>query len=157
MATITKKHTRTRQFGSAPYGNLTALFYQLESNAAGAVIPSDVATAAQIADVIDLGEIPANARLVDSFIRVSNAFTALATASLGFKASDGVSDATVPDDAAYFGAAIAINAAGTYRNSTSKAIVAPRKNSRLILTLAGAALAEVGLADIVLLVELGGK
>lgn len=157
MATMTKKQFRARQFGGvSPVGNLTVLPFQLVTNAAGGVTPADVETALQIGDVVDLGPLPAGMRLDDSFMRISTALTASVTGSLGFKYADGVDDAKVPQDAAYFGAGLVLNAAATLRNATSKAIVTLPKEARLILTMAGAANAKASKVDIRIIGELCG-
>lgn len=157
MATMTKKQFRARQFGGvSPNGNLTILPFQLVTNAAGGVTPADVETALQIGDVVDLGPLPPGMRLDDSFIRISTGLTASVTGSLGFKYADGVDSAAVPQDAAYFGAGIALNTAATLRNVTTKAVVTLPKEARLILTIAGAANAKASKVDIAIIGELTG-
>lgn len=155
MATITKTHLRPRQFGNTPYGNLAALHYSLATLANGAASPSDLATAIQIADVVDLGELPDGMSLIDMKAVISTAFTALLTASLGFKYSDGVDHAVVPQDAAYFGAGLVLNATGTLRAATAKQPIKLPKPARLILTIAGAANAKIARVDFFIFGEIG--
>ena len=60
MAKITRKTSAQLQHGgAAPYGNVTALYYQVATNASGAVLESDSSAAVASGDVIDLGPIPA--------------------------------------------------------------------------------------------------
>jgi len=103
MAKITRNTASDRQFGSAPYGNLTALSYKLVTNASGAAIDSDSTAAIASGDVVDLGPIPAGLRLDDVMITVSTAMTASVTGKLGFAYSDGVDSTLVPQNDAYFG------------------------------------------------------
>lgn len=147
MATITKKQFRARQYAQSA-GNLSVLAFLAITAASGALAESDSAAAVAAGDVLDLGPLPAGMRLDDSITRVSTAWTAAVTGSLGFKYEDGVDDATVPQDAAYFGAGIALNAAGLYRASGGKAPVTLPKPARLILTIAGAANAKASRTDI---------
>ncbi len=150
MATITKnKVLNQTQFGGTPYGNVTALAYNLTTNAVGAFVDSDVATGIALGDVVRLGVLPAGLKLQDSQVIVSDAFTALVTGSLGFAYVDGVDSTAVPQDAAYFGTGLVLNATGRLRNATVKAPVTLPKDAYLILTTAGAANAAAGVADVI--------
>ena len=67
MATITKTQKDPRvSLGSTPWGNLTALRYLVQTNAAGAVLGSDSSAAIAANDVIRVGPLPAGFRLIDS-------------------------------------------------------------------------------------------
>lgn len=156
MANIKKKDGRYGQFGGfSPFGNLTALTFILATNAAGAVLESDSTTAVKIGDVIDLGELPEGMRLEDAQVFVSTGMTALVTGSLGFKYSDGVNDAAVPQDPAHFISAGDLATAGRLRATGSKLVTLP-KPARLILTVAGAANAKVSDIKVIVHGELKG-
>jgi hypothetical protein len=159
MATVKIKQFRTRQFGGAAgaYGNVTALPFRLTTNASGAAVDSDTAAAIGSGDKVVLGTLPAGMRLDDSIIVASVAMTALVTGSLGFEYADGVDDAAVPQDAAYFGSGIVLSTAARLRNASSKAIVTLPKTANLILTTAGAANAKASQLDIVVQGELTGQ
>jgi hypothetical protein len=79
---------------------------------------------------------------------VSDAFTALVTANLGFAYVDGVDSAAVPQSATYFGSGLVLNAVGRLRNATTNAPITLPKDAYLIATTAGAANAVVGVADV---------
>ena len=152
MATVTKNKARklpSPQFDGVPYGNATKLHYTFATNASGVMVDSDLVTAVQIADKVVLGVIPAGTKLIDALAIVSDAFTALATADIGFEYVDGVDSAAVPQDADYFHTAAALSAQG--RLPADNAAVAPvvlPKDAFVILTLAGAALDAAGQVDI---------
>ncbi len=149
MATITKKKILNQsQFGGVPYGNKTVQQYTLATNAVGAFIESDVATGIALGDVVRLGVLPAGMKIYDSLVIVSDAFTALVTANLGFAYVDGVDSAAVPQSATYFGSALVLNAVGRLRNATTNAPITLPKDAYLIATTAGAANAVVGVADV---------
>jgi len=136
MAIVTLKNPRHRQFGGfTPYGNVTTLPFELKTNATGAAISSDSGDPIAAADVVDLGPLPAGMRLDDASIFVTVGMTATITGSLGFKYEDGVDDAAVPQDAAYFGTGIDLAAAGRKRATGAKLVTLP-KPARLILTTA---------------------
>lgn len=156
MATIKKKPSGYGQFGGfSPYGNVTALAFFLATNASGAVIDSDTAAAVASGDVVDLGELPEGMRLDDASILVTTGMTASVTGSLGFKYADGVDDATVPQDAAYFVSAGNINTVGRIRANTGKLVTLP-KAARLILTTGGAANAKASDIKVIVSGELTG-
>jgi len=151
MAAMPKKKVLNQAtFGGTPYGNTSVLPFNLTTNAVGAFVDSDVATGIALGDVVRLGVLPAGFRLQDSTVIVSDAFTALMTGSLGFAYVDGVDSAAVPQDAAYFGTGLVLNATGRLRNATVKAPVTLPKDAYLILTTAGAACNAVGVADILI-------
>lgn len=151
MATITKTAKDSRvSLGSTPWGNFTALPYKLQTSATGAVLGSDSTAAVASGDKIRVGLIPAGFRLVDSDVIVSDAFTAAVTANVGFEYADGVDDSSAPQSATYFGAALAVNATGRLRNTTTNAPVVLQKDAWLIVTTGGAAHNTAAIADIVL-------
>lgn len=140
MATITRKGLKQEAtFGTAPYGNATTLEFPLTTNASGAAVNADSTDAIASGDKVRIGIIPAGFRLHDSLAIVSTAFTASVTGSFGFEYVDGVDDAAVPQDADYFGAAVAINTAGRYAasNTAVKPVTLP-KEAYLTLTTGGA-------------------
>lgn len=156
MAKITRKTAAARQFGSAPYGNLTALYYQVATNATGAVIESDSTSAVASGDVIDLGPIPAGIRLDDVLVTVSTAMSASVTGKLGFAYADGVDVAATPQNDAYFFAATSLASAAIIRKTATTAPIVLPKEARLILTTGGAANAKASLIDVRLVGELTG-
>ena len=148
MATVTRKKVlNQRQFGGVPYGNRTVLDYNLTTNAAGAMADSDQATALIVADVVRLGVLPAGFRMDDSQLIISDAFTASVTCSLGFAYVDGVDSAAVPQSATYFGTALSLATAARLRNANTVAPITLPKDAYLIMTIAGANNAVVGVAD----------
>jgi hypothetical protein len=152
MATVTKKGVKNEQkFGGAPYGNATKLAYSFETNSSGVYVNSDKTTAVASADVVIIGVIPGGTTLYDALFAISDAFTASATADIGFQYVDGVDDTDVPQDADYFDAALALDATGRTRaaNLAVRPVTLP-KDAYLILTIGGANLAAAGIIDIVL-------
>ena len=156
MAKITRNTASERQFGSAPYGNLSAFYYQVTTNATGAVIESDSTAAVASGDVIDLGPIPAGIRLDDVLITVSTAMSASVTGKLGFAYADGVDSAKVPQNDAFFGTGYSLSAAGVLRKTATTAPVVLPKEARLILTTGGAANAKASQIDVRIAGELTG-
>lgn len=151
MPTVSKLGIGIQQFGGfTPYGNLTTLRASLSTNAAGAALDSnDTATPLAIGTVVRLQTLPEGFVLEDAQMIVSDAFSANMTASLGFAYVDGVDDANVPQDAAYFGTGLALSATARLRCATAKAPVKLPKPAYLILTTAGAANAVVGVLDVI--------
>ena len=156
MATITKKHNPRTQVGATPWGNAHGLQFTLATVASGAAIGADSTAAIGSGDKVRLGVIPAGSTLLDSVVTVSTGFTALVTGDIGFEYVDGVDSTAVPQDADYFGAAIALNTAGVYRKATTTAPVTLPKDAWLIITTAGAANAKAARADVVLNVAAEG-
>ena len=157
MAKITRKTASQPQYGGfSPYGNLTALYYQVATNATGAVIESDSTAAVASGDVIDLGPIPAGMRLDDVLITVSTAMSASVTGKLGFAYADGVDSTAVPQNDAYFGTGYALSAAAVLRKTATTAPIRLPKEARLILTTGGAANAKASQIDVRIAGELTG-
>lgn len=159
MPTITKKNAHNLPdpgFGGVAYGNIMTLKFKFETNASGVFVDSDTDTAVQAADVVVLGVIPAGTRLMDMIAVCSDAFTATSTFDLGFQYKDGVDSALVPQDADYFGAAVAYNATGVFRKETVTPPVSLPKDAYLILTNNTAAQAAAGVIDIEIIGQIGG-
>lgn len=155
MAIVKVRQHRVRQFGNTPYGQYSAIKYGLTTGAAGFVNNAGLsAGTTAIGDVIVLGTLQQDQLLIDSMVIVKTAMTAAVVGSLGFRYSDGVDDATVPQDDAYFGTGLVLNATGLLRKATAKLVKLP-KEAELILTLAGAANAKVSDIDIFIFGELG--
>lgn len=151
MATVTKKNVKNlRSMGGVPYGNAWKNQFTFETNASGVFVDSNQATAIAIGDVVRIGVLPAGLAIHDSLSIVSDAFTALTTADVGFAYVDGVDSASVPQDAAYFNDNLVTNAVGVTRKTGTKAPVTLPKDAYLILTNAGAAHASAGVLDVII-------
>ena len=156
MATIKRKASRYGKFGGvSPYGNVTALVFSLATNATGQVADSDATAALAIGDVIDLGELPEGMRLDDAQALIITPMTASVTGKLGFKYSDGVDVSEVPQDDDYFLASTSLATAGRKRADGSTLVTLP-KPARLILTIAGAANAQISDIKFIVTGELTG-
>ena len=152
MSTVTKKQIRNDPFFTSDgCGNKSVAVYTLEVNASGVAVNSDLATALQIGDVVRIGVLPAGFKMIDALFITSDAFTALVTADIGFAYVDGVDSTVVPQDADYFGSAIALNTQGRYPadNVAVKPETLP-KDAYVTLTMAGAACAAAGRVDVVI-------
>ena len=150
MATIKKKFIGDKQFGGfTPYGNVTTLRALLETNAAGAVINSDTLTGIAVGDVVILEKLPEGFLLEDAQLIVSTGMTATATGSLGFIYVDGVNDAEVPQDAAYFGTGLNAATAARLRTTSAKAPVRLAKEAYLVWTQAVVANAKASRIDVI--------
>ena len=157
MATIKINQFRARQFGGAsPFGNLTTLPFKLETSATGAATNANSTAAIASGDKVVLGQLPAGMCLQDFLATVSTAFTAAVTANIGFEYADGLDSTEVPQNASYFGAAVALNTAGVYRKVTTTAPVILPKAANLILTTGGAANAKAARVDLFVIGELTG-
>lgn len=150
MATITKKRLQDANNFAAECGNSVVQTYSLASNSSGAAVGSDSTAAIGNGDKVRIGILPAGLRLDDALAIVSDAFTALVTADIGFEYMDGVDDTNVPQDADYFGAAFTLHTAGRYpaKNTAVRPAVLP-KPAWLIVTTGGAANAAVGVLDVI--------
>lgn len=156
MTTVTTKGIKNSQF-TYPAGNKTVIRGNFTTNAAGVAANSDLATAVQINDVVRIGFLPSGAELHDAQAIVSDAFTAVTTADIGFLYADGVDSTVVPQDAAYFFAALATSATGRTRSTVAKAPVRLPKDAFLVLTRKGAADASVGIVDVMVDTVLQGS
>jgi len=156
MATITKKSNPRINVGATPWGNAHGLQYTLQTASNGGAFGADTGVAIASGDKVRLGVIPAGSTLLDSVVTVSTGFTALVTGDIGFEYVDGVDSTAVPQDASYFGAAVALNTAGVYRKVTTTAPVFLPKAANLILTTGGAANANAARVDLFVIGELTG-
>lgn len=155
MSTVSIKGIKNSQF-TYPAGNKTVIKGNFTTGATGVAANSDLATAVQINDVVRMAFLPAGAELQDAQAIVSDAFTAVTTADIGFLYADGVDSAAVPQDAAYFFAALATSATGRTRSTVAKAPVRLPKDAFLVLTRKAAADASVGIIDVLVDVVLQG-
>ena len=152
MATITQSQSAHNNLGATPYGNLTALHFVLETNAAGAAINSNSTAAIAIGDVVRLGVLPAGFKLIDSQVVVQTGLTASVTGKLGFAYADGVDVAgAAAQDDDYFGAGLVLSAAARLRNATANSAVTLPKDAYLTLTTAGAANAKAACVEVTVL------
>lgn len=150
MATITKKTAYDRQMNGAPYGDVVALPYRMETNASGVLTGGDSTSAIADGDVVRLGKLPAGTKLLDHVATISDAFTASSTYKMGFAYVDGVDVTAVPQDDDYFTAAsTALSSVAVQRKATTTAPVTLPKDAYLILTNAGAAQAAAGIMDVI--------
>lgn len=151
MATITKLGLQdpANQLGASPYGNLSAFRYVLKTNASGAVVDGDSASAVGSGDTVKVGLLPAGFRLIDSEVIVKTGMTATITADMGFAYADGVDDAVVPQDDDYFGDGIDVAAAARLRNARPLSSVTLPKEAWLTLTTAVAANAKASELEII--------
>lgn len=150
MATVKLKGIGINQFGGVETeGNVTSYRATLETGATGAALNSNGAAALAIADKVVLQSLPAGMVLEDAQVIVSTAMTAAVTGSLGFEYADGVDSADVPQDAAYFGSGLVLNATGRIRTTSSKAPVRLAKTANLVLTLGGANNAKASRVDFI--------
>jgi len=148
MAIITKTQNTANNLGAAPWGNLSALHFVLDTNATGAAISSNSTAAIALGDVVRLGVMPAGFKLVDSQVVVQTGMSASVTGKLGFAYIDGTDVAAVPQDDDYFGAGLALSAAARLRNATTNAAVTLPKDAYLTLTTAGAANAKASRVEV---------
>lgn len=151
MATITQSQSAHNNLGVTPYGNLTALHFVLETNATGAAINSNSATAIALGDTVRLGVLPAGFKLVDSQVVVQTGMTAAVTGKLGFAYVDGVEGIAIQQDDDYFGAGLVLSAAARLRNVTTNSAVTLPKDAYLTLTTAGAANAKAARVEVTVL------
>ena len=148
MAIVTNKPKHRTQLGATPWGNLNALHFILQTGATGGALDADSNAPLAAGDKVRLGVLPAGSTLVESVAIVSAGLTATVKGDLGFEYVDGVDSAKVPQDAAYFGAALDLAAAARLRNATTKAPVTLPKDAFLVLTTSGAANAKAGRVDV---------
>lgn len=150
MTNITRKQlAQQQQFGGTPYGNLSVLSFNVTTNASGVWTNGDSASAPTTSDKLVIGTLPAGFALLDAQMVVSDAFTATATAKVGFEYVDGVDSTATPQDADYFTAALALHTAGRYRadNVAVKPVTLP-KDAYLVLDWDVANNATSGVLDI---------
>ena len=147
MSTVSIKGMKNSQF-TYPAGNKTVIKGNLTTGATGVVANSDLATALQVNDVVRIAFLPSGTELQDAQAIVSDAFAATTTADIGFLYADGVDSAVVPQDGAYFFAALATSATGRTRSTVAKAPVRLPKDAYLVVKRTGAADSAVGIMDV---------
>ncbi|ULJ66649.1 hypothetical protein [Wielerella bovis] len=138
------------QFGGTPYGNAAVYCFNLKTNDKGVAVNTTQTTALKANDEVVLGELPLGMRLDDAQVIVQTAMTAGITGDLGFVYVDGEDDTTVPQDKAFFGSGLVLNAAARLRTQTAKIVKLP-KPAYLVLTIKGATNAKV--SDVSVLVQ----
>ena len=151
MAKYSTNHIDSRyQFGGVECGNQLVLHKAFTTLANGAPGDCNTTTQLQIGDVVNLVRLDAGTLLSDAQLIVSTAFGAGVKADVGFAYADGVDSTEVPQDADYFFAAADLNTAARLRTPTANAAVRLPKAAYLTLTVKGAAIAQVGKADVVI-------
>lgn len=155
--TFTKKQRRVREHSGAPYGNVWTNTYRFTTNSSGQPEDTDTDGAAfESGDTIRLGVIPAGTKLLDCITVISDAFSATATAKVGFAYVDGVDSAAVPQDDDYFVAALALSSTGIARKTTITPPVTLPKDAWLTLVGAAADQAAAGIVDITVIGQMVG-
>lgn len=148
--TFTKKKIASTPQWNDDDGNVTALAYNVTTNASGVWVDGDVAAAPTAADELLIGILPAGMKLIDALMIVSDAFTATAAAKVGFRYVDGVDSTAVPQDADYFTASLVLNAIGRYRSDNlAVAPVTLPKDAYLVMDWDTATNAVAGVVDII--------
>lgn len=153
MANIFIKGIGLNQYGGMQVeGNETTLRGTLQTLANGSATNASTSSgtaALAINDKVYLTSLPAGMLLEDMLLIVSDAFTVGVTCDLGFEYIDGTDNATVPNDLTYFGAGIALSAVARIRQTNAKALVTLVEEAYLVMTIKGAAVAEVGRVDVI--------
>lgn len=149
MPTVTKNRLPAARQFSAPYGNVWSDDFTYATNASGVAVDSNAAGATAVNDVVRIGLIEAGTILNGAEVIISDAFTASTTADIGFLYVDGVDDTAVPQDAAYFFAAVSTASTARINSNTAKAPVRLAKDAYVVLTRKGANDASVGVLDLV--------
>lgn len=150
MATVTKKYLKQQRRHTACYGNAWRQRYNLTTNASGIIVDSDKTTAIATTDVVRLGIIPAGVEIQHAEAIISDAFDASTTCKIGFQYVDGVDSTAFPqNDAFFFAAGTALSSLARLVNTATVAPNVLPKDAYLILTLAGANFASVGILDVI--------
>lgn len=154
-----KIQPRGGQFGGfTPYGNLTTLRYTLETNATGAPLNSQQTAALAVNDVVQFEyPMPAGFLAEDLQVVVSDHFGAGVTCDVGFAYADGVDSADLPQSSTAWGSGLVLSATGRLRTTSANRLKALPKDAYLTLTIKGAAVAQVGVAQVVVHGERLGK
>lgn len=150
MAKIHVRNKVGNNFGGSPYGNLAVEHYNITTKANGSIEGSNTVTAPQANDVLILGILEQGFRLDDAQIIVKTPMTTNITADIGFEYVDGVNNAKVPQDSAYFASGADLATVGRLRASTAKLVCLP-KDAFLTVTIKGAA--NTNAADIDILIS----
>ena len=150
MTKYSTNHINSRhQFGGVECGNQLLLHKAFTTLANGAPGDCNTNTPLAIGDVVNLVRLDAGTLLSDAQLVVSTAFGTGVKADIGFAYADGVDSTEAPQDAAYFGAGLVLNAAGRLRCATAKAPVNLPKEAFLVLTTGGAANAKASRIDVI--------
>lgn len=149
MAKIHIRNKGSNNFGGVPYGNLAVEHYNITAKSNGSIEGSNTVTAPQANDVLILGTLEQGFRLDDAQIIVKTPMTTGITADIGFAYADGVDDAKVPQDGAYFASGANLATAGRLRASTAKLVCLP-KDAFLTVAIKGAANAKSADIDILI-------
>ena len=151
MAKYSTQQINSRhQFGGVECGNQLVLHKAFTTLANGAPGDCNTKTALAVGDVVNLVRLDAGTLLSDAQLIVSTAFGAGVKADIGFAYADGVDSTEVPQDADYFFAEADLSAAARLRTTTANAVARLPKAAYLTLTVKGAAIAQVGKADVVI-------
>lgn len=137
------------------HGNAWVKDWRMQSNSSGKINSTSVGTA----DVVRVGILPSGVRLypADFVANISDAFTANATWKFGFQFTNGTStQGSVVDDDDYFLTVTTGSQAIQRGNNGTVAPVTLPSDAYLIATLAGAALTDVGIADLTVRGEFQG-
>ena len=156
MAKIHVRNKVGNRFGGVPYGNVSVEHYNITAKANGSIEGSNTVTAPQENDVLILGTLEQGFRLDDAQIIVKTPMTTGITADIGFAYADGVDDANVPQNGAYFASGADLATAGRLRARTAKLICLP-KDAFLTVTIKGATNAKAADIDILIYGEKFGN
>jgi len=158
MATATKKNVKyQQQFGGVPYGNLSALHFNLTTSATGVWEDSDMTTALVDATKIRLGILPAGMTLMNYMAIISDAFDTNVDFEIGFEYVDGVDSTAVPQDHDYFTAALNADATSvTFKTNPTAPVTLP-KDAYLIITIETDDNEAAGILDLFVIGVLEGK
>lgn len=156
MAKIHVRSKGSNNFGGVPYGNLAVNHYNITAKADGSIEGSNTFAAPQANDVLILGTLEQGFRLDDAQIIVKTKMTTGITADIGFAYADGVDDAKVPQDSAYFASSADLATTGRLRASTAKLVCLP-KDAFLTVTIKGAANSNAANIDILIYGEKFGN
>lgn len=150
MATVKMKALGGQFGGFTPYGNLTTLRYQMETNASGLPLMSSATAPLAVGDLVKFEyPLPAGFVVEDLQLIVADAFGAGVTCDVGFAYADGVDHPTHQQDAAAFGAGLALSSVARLRTASAKRLFGLPKDAHIVVTIKGAAVAEAGCLQIV--------
>lgn len=133
--TIQNLKLKTPQHGSAPYGNLTMLRYELKFDAKGRLVGGTSGEAVKQSDEIILDTLPAGFAIERATVFNTTSSGSAPTATLGYAYQDGTEVAQSKESLLKAGTL----ASQPKVHSTNSAIVDIAKPANLVLTLGGAA------------------
>jgi hypothetical protein len=154
--TVISGRSASQNFCASHYGNLTRLPYRLRTTAIGALFGGDSSSAISSGDVVRVGILPSGMRVDDIQTIVSDAFPASCVCSVGFSYVDGVDSTKAPQSANYFGSGLTLSAVGRIRSSSGNAPITLPKDAWLEVTISGASVNQVGVADFLIDGEIVG-